>query len=288
LNTPLVFSEKWNVMPTTFDAVVLVNSALQSSGVTLVGAYVSKSNTHGSLGNFNTLAGQIAVDGAYAAAAIYAQDEYKGQLWFYNVPTVVNAVWADGSAKFDNIGVTLQLASIMPDEGGLEKHLSIPGLQTADTTAAALKVSYKMNATTLCIAGSYTSAPDTGEVALNVANFGTFSGLGGVKTKLATATISGDGDVAGSTDTTSYKLKVVQDFQDYGKAIVQIAQYVHGEDSNSKFKDETATVAELIYKWKMSGMNMLLAYIYDKNVDAWNSELDDEAQTIRLVARYNF
>ena len=286
LNTPLMFSEKWNVMPTTFDAAVIINQSV--SNLTLVGAYVGKSNTHGSLGNFNTPVGTLAKDGAYAAGAIYKNDIANGNFWFYNVPTVANALWIDGKAKVAGAKLLAQFAMIMPDEDGLRNHLASPTIETDDTTAFALQGTYKIQNTTVSLAGSFTNG-DKDKVMLNVANFGTFKGVGGVKTKLATATISGDGDEAGATDTTAYKLKVVQDMKSYGKIIAQFAQYIHGEDSNKAYnRDETGTVFEFLYKQKLSGMNLLFAYIYDENINFWTSELDESAQTLRVVARYKF
>jgi len=286
LNTPLMYSEKWNVMPTTFDAAVIINQSV--SNLTLVGAYVGKSNTHGSLGNFNTPVGTLANDGAYAAGAIYKNNVANGSFWFYNVPTVANALWIDGKAKVAGAKLLAQFAMIMPDEDGLRNHLAAPTIETDDTTAFALQGTYKIQNTTVSLAGSFTNG-DKDKTMLNVANFGTFKGVGGVKTKLATATISGDGDEAGATDTTAYKLKVVQDMKSYGKIIAQFAQYIHGEDSNKAYnRDETGTVFEFLYKQKLSGMNLLFAYIYDENINFWTSELDESAQTLRVVARYKF
>jgi hypothetical protein len=286
LNTPLMFSEKWNVMPTTFDAAVIINQSV--ANLTLIGAYVGKTNNHASLGNFNTPVGTLANDGAYAAGAIYKNDIANGSFWFYNVPTAANALWIDGTAKIAGAKIVGQFAMIMPDEDGLRNHLDAPTIETDDTTAFALQGTYKIQNTTVSLAGSFTNG-DKDKTMLNVANFGTFKGVGGVKTKLATATISGDGDEAGATDTTAYKLKVVQDMKSYGKIIAQFAQYIHGEDSNKAYnRDETGTVFEFLYKQKLSGMNLLFAYIYDENINFWTSELDESAQTLRVVARYKF
>ena len=286
LNTPLMFSEKWNVMPTTFDAAVIINQSV--ANLTLIGAYVGKTNNHASLGNFNTPVGTLANDGAYAAGAIYKNDIANGSFWFYNVPTAANALWIDGTAKIAGAKIVGQFAMIMPDEDGLRNHLDAPTIETDDTTAFALQGTYKIQNTTVSLAASFTNG-DKDKVMLNVANFGTFKGnVGGIKTKLATATISGDGDEAGATDTTAYKLKVVQNMKEYGKVIAQFAQYVHGEDTNSKYNDETGTAFEFLYKQKLSGMNLLFAYIYDKNIQGWTSELDEASQTLRVVARYKF
>jgi len=298
LDTPLLFSEKWNVMPTTFNSVVAINSDIDN--VTLIGAYVGKSNTHGSLDDFNTLVDvngsiqQLAKDGAYAVAGLYGKDNTKAGVWFYNVPTVANAVWADVSMTIDDLKVTGQFAMMMPDKDGLQKHLGNKDLKTDDTFAFALKTGYKVaKDTSVCVAVSNTSGSKD-KLQLNVANLGTFKNnkpeliVGGIKTKLATATISGDGDVAGATDTTAYKIKVVQNLGEYGKLIGQFAQYMHGADASNDHKDETATVFEALYKQKVGGVNVLGAYIYDQNVQGWTKAKDDATHSVRIVLNYKF
>jgi len=273
-------------MPTTFDAAVVINKSVPN--LTFIGAYVGKTNTHGSLGNFNTPVGTLAKDGAYAAGAIFSNDIAKGSFWFYNVPTAANALWIDGKAKVAGAKLVAQFAMIMPDEDGLRNHLGNSKLETDDTIAFALQGTYKIQNTIVSLAGSFTSG-DKDKTMLNVANFGTFKGVGGIKTKLVTATISGDGDEAGATDTTSYKLKVVQDLKKNGKVIAQFAQYIHAEDSNKAYNnDEIGTVFEFLYKRKVDNVNLLFAYIYDENINFWTSKLDESSQTVRVVARYKF
>jgi hypothetical protein len=286
LDTPLVYSEDWNVLPNTFDAVVAVNQAVPN--LTLIGAYVSKGNSHKTLGQFNTLAGGLAVDGAYAVAGVYGVGQLKAQAWYYTVPTVADAFWADVNTDLNGVKLTAQLASFMWDSE-LQKALKTATQEADDTMAYALRVSYKVAPTTnLCVAISQTTGDQKSH---NIANVGT-----GVKTKLVTATISGDGDVAGATDTTSMKFTLIQGFgnaNEFGSASLSYAQYQHGEDSTSSFKDETASVIEAVYKHKYLGVDMLAAYIYDKNVNGWTvkkvGETESEAaSTVRVVARYNF
>jgi imipenem/basic amino acid-specific outer membrane pore len=294
LATPLVYSEKWNVLPTTFDAIVVASGELKDEGVTLVGAYVSKSNSHPRLGNFNTLAGGAAADGAYALAAIYGAGEVSGQAWYYTVPTVADAYWVDGTYKKDELVAGFQLAGFMYDED-----LS----DADDTTSVAAMACYEVaKGTKVSAAFSSTSGKADSHI---IANVGT-----GIKTKLYTATISGDGDVAGATDTTAGKLKVVHALSPDTSIIVQGALYSHGEDSSAVaavnkrttadngegkkiVKDMTAGVVELIAKSKVGGIDLLAAYIANQNTYGWNVWKDDEdsseiGHTIRVVARYNF
>lgn len=279
LNTPLVFSEKWNVMPTTFDAAVIINSDLATSGLTLVGAYVSKSNSHTDLGQFNTLAGGLAVDGAYAIAGLFGNDLIKANAWFYTVPTVANAYWIDANTNVGGVNLTAQLTSFMYADQIIDAKSSDASYDD-DTIAVAIKGSYKIDGTTICAAFASTTG---GKESHGIYNVGY-----GTKTKLATSTtVSGD-SAAGATDTTGAKLLIKQDLGEYGTAILQYGQYMHGEDSSSVYRDETATVIEAAYKQKVGGIDMLLAYFYDKNVEGWTTKTDEAANTVRVVARYNF
>ena len=284
LNTPLAYSEKWNVMPTTFDAAVVINSDLADKGVTLVGAYVSKSNGHGGkpqgyatpLGDFD----RLGVHGAYAAGVLYSSDNLKANAWYYTVPSAADAFWTDARIKVSGVNLTAQFAGFVLENEPADK-------SDKNTLAGALKGSYKVNEQlNVCLAAAQTTGEKSSHQVSNV-------GTGGFKTKLATATITGDGDVAGATDTTSFKAKASYNLGENGSLIAQYGHYMHGEDSSvqtgnfARKADETASAAELIYKRDLLGMNVLVAYSYMDNImQLTNAE--DKAQLFRVVARYNF
>jgi hypothetical protein len=269
LDTPLLYSEKWNVMPTTFDAAVIVNQSVEN--LTLIGAYVGKHNSHANLGQFSTLVGGAAVDGAYAVAGAYGDDKMKAQLWFYHVPTIANAIWADANTNLAGVDLTAQVATFMFDSDISDAD---------DTTAFAIKGAYSVTeGTRLCLALSQTTGEKTSHSISNIATGGT--------TKLATARMSGLSAEAGMTDTTAVKFGIKQSLNEYGTAMLNIAQYMHGEDSNAKFADETGMVVEAAYVQKVGGIDLLGAYIYEKNTQV-TSVLDDAANSLRVVARYSF
>ncbi|EJF06278.1 hypothetical protein ThvES_00016620 [Thiovulum sp. ES] len=289
LDTPFLYSESWNVFQNTFDAIVLVDQNLADQGVTLIGAYVGKHNNHTTLGQFNTLAGGLAADGAYAIAGVYGQDNVSGQAWFYNIPTVANAYWVDAMYKMDNIHVAGQVAGFMFDDDISDAD---------DTTAFAGMACYKMGeGAKISVAGSVTSGKaDSHEIS----NLGTDS-----TTKLFTATplLNGNGHVAGATETTALKVAFNQTM---GASSLGLrgAMYMHGEDSsavskiNSSFatadvKDITGMVLEAEFKTKLVGVDLSAGYVLTQNVYGWNvwkeNESDSElAHTLRVVGRYNF
>lgn len=107
LNTPLAFTEKWNVADNTFDAAVLLNNDLQDT--TLVAAWVGKHNGAGSTAtpyvgsttvNLNGTFDTFGASGAYAFGAINKSiPDTTVQAWYYNVLDVADAYWVQADAK---------------------------------------------------------------------------------------------------------------------------------------------------------------------------------------------
>jgi hypothetical protein len=298
LDTPLVYSENWNVFQNTFDAIVLVNGDLADQGVTLIGAYVGKHNNHKSLGQFNTLAGGLAADGAYAVAGVYGKDNVSGQAWFYNVPTVANAFWIDGKYKMGDVHVAGQVAGFMFDDDIVDLKEADKVSEADDTMAFAGMACYKLGeGMKISVAGSMTTGKNASH---EISNVGT-----GSTTKLFTATplLNGNGKIAGSTDTTAFKVDFEQKMGDSSFG-VRGAMYNHGEDSSAvaningsfataKLKDTTAGVLEAELKTRLLGIDLSAGYVLTQNVYGWNvwkeNESDSElAHTLRVVGRYNF
>lgn len=120
LNTPLLFTEKWNVAKNTFESIVAINTDLPDT--TLVGAWVGKHNGHGSWHDAlaggtgfeggHLLAGSpgrtvnmeefrtFYTDGAFAAGAINKSiPETTLQAWYYNIVNIAEAVWFQADTK---------------------------------------------------------------------------------------------------------------------------------------------------------------------------------------------
>lgn len=138
LNTPLAFSETWNVVENTFEAAVLLNNDLPDT--TLVGAWVGKHNGVGLLqdgakelvavdadvafsgsGRNSTVAhngtfGTFGTNGAYAAGAVTKLIPMTtAQAWYYNVGGIADAYWLQADAKImDMISIGVQYAGMMP------------------------------------------------------------------------------------------------------------------------------------------------------------------------------
>lgn len=164
LDTPLAFSEKWNIAPNTFEAAVLINQDLPDT--TLVGAWVGKSNAKagtqviGDGAAFNT----FAAEGAYAAGLV--NNSFKpltAQAWYYNVLDAADAYWlqADINCKLvPGVKIGAQYAEISPKASA-----------NADTEAYAVKLGYSKDALNAYVA--YSDVDDAPTAAFNMANVAT-------------------------------------------------------------------------------------------------------------------
>jgi len=135
LNTPLAFTENWNVARNTFGAAVVANSDIPDT--TIVGAWVGQSN--GATGietmAYNSAVGDatIAANGAYstfmdkgAYALAIVNSSVKDtalQGWYYSVSNIANAYWLQADAKIDIVTLGAQYANMKP-QGSLKAYES--------------------------------------------------------------------------------------------------------------------------------------------------------------------
>ena len=145
LDTPLVFTEKWNVAKNTFESIVAVNTDLPDT--TLVGAWVGKHNGHGSFDNranvggaqsdvrleggirlagspgrtvnmdsFRTFGAHDTANGAYAVGAVNKSIANTTlQAWYYDVVSIADAVWLQADTKVAGmVSLGAQYATLDP------------------------------------------------------------------------------------------------------------------------------------------------------------------------------
>jgi len=121
LNTPLAFSEDWNIVSNTFEAAVLLNNDLQDT--TLVAAWVGNHNGLGLTGAgrgtvvaYNGDFATFGTNGAYAFAAVNKSlPNTTVQAWYYNVVQVADAYWLQADAKvMDTLNLGLQYSNMNP------------------------------------------------------------------------------------------------------------------------------------------------------------------------------
>lgn len=202
LDTPLAFSEKWSIVPNTFEGAVLLNQDLPDT--TLVGAWVGKGNGGAAVYGLDTtshavgaawtdaqLTGHaeranifVGVDGgvvgahgafktfvnggAYAAAIV--NNSYKpltAQAWYYNVVNIADAYWLQADINCQlvkGVKIGAQYADMSP-KGLLE------GVK--DSKAYAFKLGYE-GVKNLNVSAAYSKTDKDGT--LNVANVATGNG----------------------------------------------------------------------------------------------------------------
>jgi hypothetical protein len=205
LNTPLAFTEKWNVVNNTFQAIALVNNDIKD--VTLVGAYVGKGNggTAGQTVSYDGKFSQYSGNGAYAAGAIAKVNGINAQAWYYNVqlnsaagtvgaPSNIRAYWLEADTKIEGIFLGAQYAGTDRD-----------GLTGESINAWALKAGMDVMPG-VHVFGAISSVGDenkAGGISQGFANTAT-----GDKTKLYTGTgsIYADGAVVATEDTDAWKI----------------------------------------------------------------------------------
>ncbi len=276
LDTPLAFTETWNIASNTFDAAVLLNQDIPDT--TLVAAWVGRGN--GASGSVVvsptvTLGGgeevqtdsfsTFAVSGAYALAAV--NNSWKpltAQLWYYNVRQAADAAWVQADLAMDmGIIAGVQYASIMP-KGVLEG--------ADDSSAIAAKIGYT-NADlglTVSLAGSQTDTKGQIDIS-NVATGHTTAS----QSKLYTEAwwnygYVGAADMTAINVTAEYAIKDVADLGLYVTNVTAGDELVAGGGGASRHSDmmEVALTAGTSF----GPLDTTVAYIYtdaeDQNPDA--------------------
>jgi len=205
LDTPLAFSENWNVVDNTFEAAVLLNNDLPDT--TLVGAWVRKHNGVGLLqtapatqiGRNTTMAyngkfSTFGTDGAYAAGAINKSiPNTTVQAWYYNVGQIADAYWLQADTKvLGMVNLGAQFAGMNPD--------SALGGGTADRSTEMFALKASADVAGVNVYGAYSSVNDG---TLGFANVAT-----GDKTMMYTGlgSVYFDGEIVSAPDTDAWKL----------------------------------------------------------------------------------
>ncbi|HZF70802.1 OprD family outer membrane porin [Sulfuricurvum sp.] len=265
LDTPLAFTETWNIAPNTFEAAVLINQDIPDT--TLVGAWVGKGNggagVVGSKGTFNT----FVTDGAYAAAIV--NNSFKplvAQAWYYNVVNVADAYWlqADWDCQLiKGVKVGAQYADMSP-KGWV-------GSATPDSKAWAAKLAFA-GVENLNVSAAYSSVDNDG--ALKVQNVATDL-QGAAQSKLYTETWWTYGEV-GAPSADSWNLTAEYDAKNIAKLG---AYYTHTKNSNNDYRmNELAVTATKSF----GPLDATLAYI---NTDFSDT---DSVNTLQAYLTLNF
>ncbi|MFH0708967.1 MAG: hypothetical protein V2A75_02060 [Pseudomonadota bacterium] len=295
LNTPLAFTETWNVVDNTFEAAVLLNNDLPNT--TLVAAWVGKHNGVGLLGDpdaagplvtgRNTTVAKdgtfstFATDGAYAFAAVNKSlPNTTVQAWYYDVVQVADAYWLQADTKvIDMVNIGVQYAGMMPDVG--------TGAADRNTDVFALKAAVDIAGVNLYAAYSTVSAGTLG-----FANVAT-----GDKSSVYTTlgSIYMDGEIAAAPDTDAWKIgastKMVP-------GVALSASYAQAETGNNggtaglvaglSTQNTDFTAWDVTAATKVGAVDLTAIYTqFDKDVKA-NDNNDKTTDTFRVIASLKF
>jgi len=311
LQTPLCFTESWNVVDNTFEAVVAHGYFVPDT--ILAAAWVGKHNGVGVLGDpdgatttqttgrgttvaYGGTFSTFGTAGAYAVAAINKSvPNTTLQAWYYNVPEIADAYWLQADTKvMDMINVGVQYAGMMPkisgttaDNAGYAASASTLDGVKKDSDVFAIKASADVAGVNVYAAYSTVS---TGT--LGFANVAT-----GDKSMLYTSlgSIYMDGEIAAAPDTDAWKIgastKMVP-------GVTLSASYAEAETGANT--DAIAAVAgastlntdytawDLTAATKVGPVDLTAIYTsFDKDVTATDTS-DKTTDTLRIIASLKF
>lgn len=284
LDTPLAFSEKWSIVPNTFDAAVVINQDIPDT--TVVAAWVGKSNGVDALNTSASAADRDAIlrdaakfgtfmeNGAYAAGIV--NNSFKPltlQGWYYNIGMVADAFWLQADIDCQlvkGVKIGAQYGEIDPKTDG-----SL-GNAAQDSSAYAFKLAYQ-GIEGLNVSAAYSQADDKGTVQIqNVAASG--------QSKLYTEawwnyTYVGSKDAEAVNLTAEYAMKDVAKFGVYYTTVSNdIAAGVAG---STKEMDEVAVTATKSF----GPLDATLAYV---STDADDQNNGSQYDTVQAYLTLNF
>ena len=268
LDTPFAFTERWNVVPNTFNAAVAVNNSI--SNVTLIGAYVGQSSMAvsttgtGISANSGTPTNLYLGDSTFAAAALYKNDGLAVNFWAYSVSSTMSALWLDAAMNLGGVNVKAYANKIDPTANNQDS-----------TTAFALSAGAKVSGISVFGALSRVS-----EGQFSVGNTATNS----KKTKLPTMGVYTDGVYVARPGSKAYKLKASGKIGNTNIAL----QAVKNTNSAVALTDTLDTLEfDLILSQKVGDFNFK-AIVMDRSFDNATLSTSTGGQYIRIVTSVNF
>lgn len=286
LNTPLLFTERWNASYNTFDAAVIINSDIPYT--TLVAGYVNQHNGGAHAGNATETgfpsttmhngesfgfgssydaATDTVTDGkkgAYAfGAMIKPMDNIDVNLWYYDVNSNFTAYWADASYKDAGWFFGIQNAGI---------DVTTSGVDNAMITAG--KVAYTVEKLNLEASYSTTDEGNTGTA--TIANAAT-----GDKSKVYTQAVFQDGGVVGYRDTDAWKIGATYKLD--GARVIAFLQNTQSDAHSMK----EGTELDLIAVGKVGKYLNLKGIYVHRDVDM-RTTADFKQDAIRIIASVKF
>lgn len=286
LNTPLLFTERWNASFNTFDAATIINSDLPYT--TLVAIYVNQHNGGAHAGN-GTATGfpsttmhngeSFGFGSSYNAATDNVTDGKKGafafgamikpienlacNLWYYDVNSNLTAYWVDAEYKMSGIFMGIQNSGI---------DVATLGADNAMITAG--KIGYTIDKFSADASYSVTDEGNSGTVA--IANIAT-----GDKSKIYTQSVFQDGAVVGARDTTAWRVGASYKFD-----IANLSASVQNTKQDSGIMKD-GTEFDLVATSNIAKNFDLTGIYLHRDVDM-TTATDFKQDALRLIASVKF
>ncbi|MDX9966712.1 MAG: porin, partial [Sulfuricurvum sp.] len=292
LNTPLAFTETWNVVDNTFDAAVLLNNDLPDT--TLVAAWVGKHNGVGVLGtgrgstvSYNGKFGDFGVNGAYAAGAINKSlPDTTIQAWYYSVDDIATAYWLQADAKLMgmvNLGV--QYAGMDPDDTSVT--LGTTAANHRDTDMFAVKAA--VDVAGVNVYAAYSAVSDG---TLGFANVAT-GDKSNVYTSLGSIWL--DGEVVAAPDTDAWKIgastKMVPGVTlsaSYGEAETGNNGGTAGAVAGASLQNRDYSAWDVVAQTKAGPVDLTAIYTQFERENTTNGAKEIDTNTLRIIASLKF
>lgn len=286
LNTPLLFTERWNASYNTFDAVVVINNDIPKT--TLVAGYVAQHNGGAHAGNateivafpsttmhsgefygfgstYNGTRVTDAEKGAYFFGAMVKPiDKLVANLWYYDVNSIHKAYWVDAEYKISNLIFGVQ-------NSGIDRALS----SADDAMITAAMVGCTIDKLSVDFAYSTTDEGNAGTA--TIVNTAT-----GDKSKVYTQSVFQDGAMVGTRDTTAWRVNAGYKFDP-----VKLSASVQNTKQDSSTSMKEGTEFDLIATANIAKLVDLTGMYIHRDVDMKTAR-DFQQNAVRLIASVKF
>jgi hypothetical protein len=266
IKSPLINSDDWAVFPNSFEAIWFQNTSIKDTSITAT--YVTKERTV-KIDTFN----DFYDDGYMIGAENKTIPGLTLSGYYYHIKNTsdVDSFYFEATGKIKAINISGQYLYFNPDAPSAD-----------NTDAFGFLVSSKIGMFDL--SGAFSSV---GKGQMMAAKFSD----SGIKTPLYTQTISGDGDIAGATDTDSYKLTAGITPVDKLTISLAYGYYDHGSASSASPGNESEST-ELTVKYAGFENITLFAALVNSDhngVGGWKGATPSEdLNTVRVWASYKF
>ncbi|WP_321777582.1 hypothetical protein [Sulfurimonas sp.] len=290
LDTPLVFSETWSVLPSTFEAAVLINQDIPDT--TIVAAFVGKSNSDAVLG------GGYGDNGTDARNNVF-QSFYKGaytvgiqnnswkplevQAWYYSVNTDSTATATQNISGLQSYWLQADLSMKGILAGVQYTSTNYDHTNKSDNNAFAVMLGYDKK-DVVTVKGSYSQI---GKDSVNSKGAG--ANLAGSQSKLYTEVWWYYGKIT-QNDTSAFNVTVTAPLAGYNLGLYY-TQAITKDGFNSGAADATFVEVTFEVAKSFGPLDTGLYYIYiksDNDNQKSATEKGEAYNTVQVYLTYNF